>query len=69
MSEAERDRFIRAAIELHEACCAPHLDVRSDHYRTLSELNEQIVGSLQVITGEVYPPWVGWRTSQPAPAG
>ena len=63
ISEAERDRLVAAATALHEACCAPLLDVRSEHYKALNDLNAQIVAALEVVTGEARPPWVSWRTS------
>jgi hypothetical protein len=62
ISAAERDRLVAAATALHEACCAPLLDVRSEHYKALNDLNAHIVAALEIVTGEPRPPWVSWRT-------
>jgi hypothetical protein len=63
LSQADLDRFVAAAIQLHHACCTPLLAVSSEHYRALRDLNQAIVRALEIVTGEQNPPWVSWRTS------
>ena len=63
LSEAETERLIAVGIELNNACCTPLLDVRSEHYRALTDLNQQLVATLRVVTGKDDPPWVSRRTS------
>lgn len=63
LTQAETDRFVAAAIALNGACCTPLLDIRSEHYRALNELNAQLVQTLRIVTGDAIPPWVSWTKS------
>jgi hypothetical protein len=61
INEVEKAHLVAAATALHDACCIPLLDVRSEHYQALNDLNAQIVATLEIVTGEAHPPWVSWR--------
>jgi hypothetical protein len=67
LTQTETDRLVAAAIALNEACCKPLLNIRSEHYRALNDLNAQLVATLRIVTGETVPPWVSWTKSVDAP--
>jgi hypothetical protein len=39
LTPPEIEQFMKAATELHRACCAPIIAPSSDHSRALTELN------------------------------
>lgn len=67
INSAEAERFMKAATELHDACCRPLLDVQSEHYRALRDLNQAICATIKRLGHE--PPWVSWASKMPPPNG
>jgi hypothetical protein len=55
LTQPEIDRFMKAATELHRACCAPVIAPSCDHSRALTELNAAIVKAIEVVTGDKAP--------------
>ena len=48
---------MKAATELHRACCAPVIAPSCDHSRALTELNAAIVTAIEAVTGD-NAPWM-----------
>jgi hypothetical protein len=55
LTQAEVERFMSAATELHRACCAPLIALSSTHSRALTELNQATVVAINAITGDDAP--------------
>jgi hypothetical protein len=55
LTQPEIERFMKAATELHRACCDPLLSPRCDHSRALTELNAVIVTAIEAVTGHKAP--------------
>jgi hypothetical protein len=51
LTQPEIDRFMKAATELHRACCEPIIAPSCDHSRALTELNAAIVTAIEAVTG------------------
>jgi hypothetical protein len=62
LTQPEIDRFMKAATELHRACCAPVIAPSSDHSRALTEMNAAVVTAIEAITGDKAP----WMRTPPA---
>lgn len=56
LTAAEIERFLKAATELHLACCQPRLRTDAPAYRTLSDLNSATCDAIREVTG-AEPPW------------
>jgi hypothetical protein len=67
LNSADTERFLKAATELHDSCCRPLLDVQSEHYRALSDLNHAICATIKKLGHEL--PWVNWASKMPPPSG
>jgi hypothetical protein len=52
LTQPEIDRFMKAATELHRACCAPIISPSCDHSRALTKLNAAIVTAIEAVTGD-----------------
>ncbi len=55
LTQPEIDRFVKAATELHRACCAPIIAPSCDHSRALTKLNAAIVTAIEAVTGDKAP--------------
>jgi hypothetical protein len=55
LTQPEIDRFMKAATELHRACCAPIIAPSCDHSRALTQLNAAIVTAIEAVTGDKAP--------------
>jgi hypothetical protein len=55
LTQPEIDRFMKAATELHRACCDPIMSPSCDHSRALTELNAAVVTTIEAITGDKAP--------------
>jgi hypothetical protein len=52
LTQPEIERFIKAATELHRACCDPIISPSCDHSSALTELNATIVTAIEAVTGD-----------------
>jgi hypothetical protein len=57
LTQPEIDRFMKAATELHRACCAPLISPRCEHSQALTELNAAVIKGIEAITGD-QTPWM-----------
>lgn len=57
LSDAQLERFIAAATELHLACCQPLISPSGAHYRALTDLNQAVCEAIRAVTGED-PQWM-----------
>jgi hypothetical protein len=57
LTQPEIERFMKAATELHRACCDPLISPQCEHSRALTELNAAIVTAIEAITGD-NAPWM-----------
>jgi hypothetical protein len=55
LTQPEIERFMKAATELHRACCDPIISPSGDHSRALTELNQAIVTAIEAVTGDEAP--------------
>jgi hypothetical protein len=55
LTQPEIERFMKAATELHRACCAPVIAPSCDHSRALTQLNAEIVTAIEAVTGDKAP--------------
>jgi hypothetical protein len=62
LAQSEIERFMKAATELHRACCDPLISPQCDHSRALTELNAAIVTAIEAVTGDKAP-WMRPRRS------
>lgn len=56
LTATEIERLLAAGEELHRACVTPRVDVTSEHYRAIVDLNRAIYTAIEIVTGRE-PPW------------
>lgn len=69
LSQAEIDRFMSAAEQLHKSIVGPLISPPCDHYRSLQNLHEGLLKTVQDITGKdaTFIRWNGTGPAHPLP--
>jgi len=57
LSEPEIQKFVEIATRMHEECIRHDLSVLSEHYRALTDLNQEVCKTIRTITG-ADPQWM-----------
>ncbi|TPJ44456.1 hypothetical protein [Mesorhizobium sp. B2-7-1] len=64
LSEAEIERFVIAAAELHRSIVRPLISPNCEHYRSTRTLHEALLKSVREVTGKEIE-FIKWNTTGP----